>query len=205
MKKSNDVFLLTLVDLLLQLLFLGLVLYAVNAARSASGAAQIAQAVKHAKEVARLDSVSQAKGFSTITELTDWLTRLVPADAERLTAVADKVGGVDSVETLVNKALLGSGPTPCIALPGTRIGVPIARIVLWDDSVLVRSIGDSLSRVMRDLGAGTIPAGATSLSDFRRTFGKLRRLDCRYHALRDERTNLVYARDTVAVVFERGR
>ena len=193
MRKGDDVFLLTLVDLLLQLLFLGLVLFAVDAARRAPESARnAALAIK----IASLDSILRSMSYSSIAELTDILTRMQPAVSEV---------GIDSIITLVNSARRGSGLPACISRPvnGKETPVPIARIVAWDDSVLVSSIGDSLSRVMREAGAEPIPSSAVLLSAFRRRFGGIVQANCRYHAIWVERTRFVDARDTVGTIFTR--
>lgn len=206
MKKSDDVFLLTLVDLLLQLLFLGLVLFAVN---TASGAAPAI----NSETAERLQSVADSTGFSSVTELTDLLTRMAPASVRDFLDGAGKSDGrwisraeFDSTIVAVADSIKrGSGLPPCIAqlVNGRAIPTPIARVVAWDDSISVTPIGDSLVQILRRNGGEQIPSSAIPLSEFRRRFVKLSRSDCRYHAIWDERTDLVYARDTVNLVFYR--
>lgn len=202
MRKGDDVFLLTLVDLLLQLLFLGLVLYAVNASLQSVRAAE---ADAQARTLARLDSIRVAQGYASIAELTDSLTRLAPVELNRLKSLSEAVEGVDSLSALVDKARRGSGKPPCVfdRIEGRDTPRPVARIVAWDDSVLVTSVGDSLTRLLAAAGAGPVPTTAIALAAFRGRFKSLIRPDCRYHAEWVERTRLVFARDTVGVVFNR--
>jgi len=201
-RKGNDVFLLTLVDLLLQLLFLGLVLFAVHAARRSRESARNADL---AAAIAALDSIRESKGYSSIAELTDSLTRLAPVSVDSMLRLVGEVGSIDSLTTLVNKARRGSGLPACISRPenGRETPIPIARIVAWDDSVLVTSIGDSLNRVMREAKLEPSPSAAVPLSMFRRRFGGIVKANCRFHAVWVERTRFVDARDTVGIAFTR--
>lgn len=205
MKRGNDVFLLTLVDLLLQLLFLGLLVSAVSAAERDKPPKQ---KPLRPVTVARLDSISIAQGFANVDALTDELTRLAPIrELHRLAGIAGLVGGVDSMATLVDKARHGSGPPPCISrLVGTKEEpVPVARVTAWDDSVRVESIGDSLSRLLRERGGAAVPSRALMLKEFRGRFEVLVRRDCRYRVALVERTDYKRARDTVNIIFSYSR
>lgn len=205
MKKGDDVFLLTLVDLLLQLMFLGMVLFAVNSA-DADPSLDRSTAIK-------LDSVAKAQGYSSVSDLTDVLSRMVPASLRAWLSSSSQSRGrlfssteIDSIKNaVVDSIKRGSGLPPCLfqSVNGRVIAVPVARVVGWDDSVSITSIGDSLVRLLRASGADQVPAGAIRLSEFRRRFLRLSRPDCRYHVVWEERTDRIYARDTVGLIFNR--
>ena len=210
MKKGDDVFLLTLVDLLLQLIFLGMILFAVNIATWSPGAAD--PGLDRSTAI-KLDSVARAQGYSSVADLTDVLSRMVPASLRAWLASSSQSRGrlfsssqIDSIKNaVVDSIKRGSGYPPCLSqsVNGRVIAVPIARVVGWDDSVSITSIGDSLVRLLRAMGADQVPAGAIRLSEFRRRFLRLSRPDCRYHVVWEERTDRIYARDTVGLVFNR--
>lgn len=205
MKRGDDVFLLTLIDLLLQLLFVGLLVSAADAALREKPAEQIVLAPE---TVARLDSIAKAQGFANVDSLTDELTRLAPVrELRRLAGISSSAGGVDSLKSLVEKAQRGSGLPPCIyRIVGTKQEpVLVARVTAWDDSVRIESIGDSLSRLLREKGRGSVPNHSMMLKEFRRSFEVLVRSDCRYRVALDERTDYKRARDTVAIVFSLSR
>ncbi|NBW66913.1 hypothetical protein EBR44_14300, partial [bacterium] len=94
---------LTLVDLLLQLLFLGLLGFAVSAVAMRGGDKKVPVS---AETLRRLDSIAIAEGYSNVAQLTDALTRLAPIrDMGKLSAMAKQTGGADSVVRIVEQAL----------------------------------------------------------------------------------------------------
>ncbi|WP_348700163.1 hypothetical protein [Duganella fentianensis] len=96
MKKNNDVYFITLIDLLVQVVFLGLLLYVVAEADQEGPATTV--------EVDRntVERLLAASGVSNLTELTDELSKLAPV--KELKGMADfiqKAGGPDAAKQIV--------------------------------------------------------------------------------------------------------
>ena len=72
MKRSEAVFFFTLVDFLIQIAFFALVLYAVVQIQDAKRTEKEAEAARASKDVAHWT------GFSTLSELSDYLSKLAP-------------------------------------------------------------------------------------------------------------------------------
>lgn len=115
MKRNNDVYFITLIDLLVQIIFLSLLLYVVG---KAGEERQLAAQRSAAEKVER---ALKASGVSNITELTDELTKLGPikemkgtadfisraggaAMANRLVGIVTQVGGVERLEGKLDEA-----------------------------------------------------------------------------------------------------
>lgn len=115
MKRNNDVYFITLIDLLVQILFLGLLLYVVAKAGSEK------EQRRQDKESESVQRLLKASGVSNITELTDELTKLAPlkelkgtADfiaraggvtaANKMLDATKQVGGVEQLRTVVQDA-----------------------------------------------------------------------------------------------------
>lgn len=117
MKRNNDVYFVTLIDLLVQIIFLGLLLYVV---------AKAGESVK--KPTPQVDSQAverllKATGVSNLTELTDELSKLAPitelkgtsdfikrvggaAAAKQLVEVTQRAGGAEHVEAAMRDGAL---------------------------------------------------------------------------------------------------
>ncbi|MFC5460179.1 hypothetical protein [Massilia niabensis] len=115
MKRNNDVYFITLIDLLVQIIFLALLLYVVGKA----GEDKQLAAQRSATE--KVERALKASGVSNITELTDELTKLGPikemkgtadfisraggaAMADRLVGIVTQVGGVERLEGKLDEA-----------------------------------------------------------------------------------------------------
>jgi hypothetical protein len=120
MKRNNDVYFITLIDLLVQILFLGLLLYVVAKAGSEK------EQRRQDKESEAVQRLLKASGVSNITELTDELTKLAPlkelkgtadfiaraggvAAANKILDTTKQVGGVDQLRTVVQDAKVMHG------------------------------------------------------------------------------------------------
>src|SRR5260370_14260525 len=98
MNRGDNVFLLTLIDFLFQIIFCGVFLYALVAAPTPD---------REARETAIKRLLSHF-GISDLVLLTDRLTRLVPADAATNSTMFDKLQSLKNFEGAVGP--LSEGP-----------------------------------------------------------------------------------------------
>lgn len=104
MKRNNDVYFITLIDLLVQIIFLGLLLYVV--AKADEENAESAPKVDRAT----LERLLAASGVSNLTELTDELSKLAPVKELKGTAdFIQKAGGPDAARQLLDAAKQAGG------------------------------------------------------------------------------------------------
>lgn len=110
MKKNNDVFFLTLIDFLLQVLFFGLVIFALMNALTQK---------KESEKVAddeRFRQLVKAAGVSNITELTDELTKLAPINELKGTSdYLQKLGSVEGAQKIADMSQEAGGAAALIA------------------------------------------------------------------------------------------
>ena len=93
MKRSQDVFFFTLIDLLLQLLFVAVVVWVID--RATPDPCKGGKCIE--KEPWQV--LAARNGFSTLQELMDYLTRLSPIGGlDSLRRIVDAAGGPDSVK-----------------------------------------------------------------------------------------------------------
>jgi hypothetical protein len=106
MKRSNDIYFLTLIDLLVQALFLGLLLYAIgDADQTKEKQKQEIETSRQQAEQRNIDALLEATGVSNLTELTDELTKLAPIKELKGTAdFISKIGGADDANRLADMA-----------------------------------------------------------------------------------------------------
>lgn len=210
MKKSgNDVFLFTLVDFLLQLLFFGLLLYVVLQAA-------------HTKELA-----AEKHNSMSFLKLQEWVNTMGGQDAIRASLSAfkfvqelggedelravrgmvEEAGGVQRLEAkLARLAKLeqGSGKPPCLTVNGDGQKTEIlANVVASDERVrFVRSNPD-LEQVLSLLGTHYAAVQDLSLDGFKAAFRPLTRIkpECRYTLGFAEKTLLAAPRKAVEQSF----
>jgi membrane-associated protease RseP (regulator of RpoE activity) len=196
MRRSDDVFFFTLIDFLLQVFFFGLLMFVVG------------QLIEHRKDSERAkEDVAKRKvlelaGVSSLTELTDYLSKLVPLDHLRGTkefvdrnggpkevkAAIDAVreaGGVEKVKELQQQVdglthqvaqLEGWGKVSCI--PNVRVGdkyqpKSVARVVVYDDKIVLEDPSPEMKGVLASLGLEFSSVQQLSPSSFRATFAPL--------------------------------
>lgn len=161
MKKGDEVFFFTLVDLFAQVMFFGLVLFAVSKAK---------------------DRDALPVGISNITELTDSLSRLT-AQVARARALEDSITTlvgklVDSTAVLAAQVRAQYGLPPCNGREEY-----IATIVLTDDLIELSEVSPTMDSLIRQVLRST-PAQVRSLSPqaFIAAFRPVaqRYPDCRY-------------------------
>lgn len=104
MKRNNDVYFVTLIDLLIQIVFLGLLLYVVSKAAESTKEAQ------QQSDRLSVERLLKATGVSNLTELTDELSKLAPV--KELKGTADfikRAGGLIAANQLINTAQQSGG------------------------------------------------------------------------------------------------
>lgn len=219
MRRSETVFFFTLVDFLLQICFFGLFIFVTYHSVQAG--------LKHVEDKRRkgithaVDMLQQHFGISNLVELTDYLTKLVPAnqlkgwaefysgigsaDARQIVDFVRQNGGIGEVEKKLRQLEEGSGKPPCIY--DVRDGKKVRRILasaLADDTSIrfLRSTAD-LEAVLALLGANYSEVERLALRDFRQRFEALRRIkpECRYSLLFFEATPLRAPRDAARHAF----
>lgn len=219
MKRSDDVFFFTLIDFLLQAIFFGLVLFAL-----AKTAEQSAIEKQPGDKVA-IDTLISVAGVSSITELTDLLTRLVPArdlrakvglldsiggweTIRKLRPLIDSVGGPDSARLILGRYIHrqdGFGKPPCNYDERDRRRVPrsVASVSATDTLIRFDAETPALDSALSLLGLSYQSIAVLSLNQFKQTFLPLTtlRADCRYWLQFREYTRLVDARDAARVAF----
>lgn len=113
MRRNDEVFFFVLIDFLLQVVFFGLLLFVIwHAAESKQNEDRERQA-----EAGR--AAFKASGVSSIAELMDWLTKLVPLDELRGTKdFIDRNGGQEKVQRAVDAVNAAGGPENVTGLAG---------------------------------------------------------------------------------------
>jgi len=159
MKRGDDVFFFTLIDFLLQVFFFGLLLFVVLQAKSKDDGAALQ------REEAAKERLLKGVGVSSLTELTDLLTRLAPLEELRGTSefmarnggaskaisaveVIKTAGGTENVDKLAQQLKIanarvselegGWGKASCLPNVTTNGKVQpksIARVVVDDDVI----------------------------------------------------------------------
>lgn len=110
MKKNNDVFFLTLIDFLLQVLFFGLVIFALMSALTQK------QNSEKGAENERVKQLLKAAGVSNITELTDELTKLAPIRELKGTSdYLQKLGSTEDAQKLAELSQQAGGAAALVA------------------------------------------------------------------------------------------
>lgn len=218
MQRSDNVFMLTLVDFLVQIIFFGLFVFVVYQNMESSRRQRIAEAEKH------LDTVYDAAGVSNITELTDELGKLAPVGLKGFNTIWGKQGGggqVSEVKAIVEaaggpaglkdkvgrlaKLEQGLGKPPCLfeVRDGKRQGLPVAGVVASADTITFTANTPALQQLLDKLGLSYDGVRSMGLGQFRRTFRRVVELqpDCRYSLVFRETSRLVDPRDAAGSYF----
>ncbi|MDW3688452.1 hypothetical protein RA280_43375 [Cupriavidus sp. CV2] len=202
-KKQDNVFLLTLVDFLIQVIFFGMFAYAAYAAMQDPRVEQLGRMVKSRFEDATDDEVGQAldkatklnskeleralkaeeelqrlqkqMGVSNIAELTDILTKMAPVkELKETSAVIKKAGGIERLNAAVEYYnLRGPGKPHCLTQPGSTSAQPLATLIGYEDHIEIQGLTPQLSTVLEKLGVSFEDVRSLPLREFARTFSKL--------------------------------
>jgi hypothetical protein len=201
-KRSDNVFLLTLVDFLLQIIFVGLFAYAlvtaINTKRDATAMsiakrrsnldeAQLRMLLKALTEVPDVGrALSDGKeikellakhGISNFVELDDTLSRMVPADqvaeVKQIHDVIRAAGGVEAAKKAVSYYVNGVGKPHCLYTSDKRSAVPLTTITAYDDHMTVDGTTAELKKVLTEIGEDPAQVADMSLPAFTKVFSKL--------------------------------
>jgi membrane-associated protease RseP (regulator of RpoE activity) len=193
MRRSDDVFFFTLIDFLLQVFFFGLLLFVVAQTLRSE------EEGNREKEIAERDKLLKTTGVSSLTELTDMLTKMVPLDQLRgdsefiarnggQEAVAEAVkasnsaGGAQKVNEMQGQVeamskrlaqLEGWGKVSCIpniVVNGKLQPKSIATVVVTDDGISLEDPQPEMEGLLQRHGLDFSAVQRLSLPEFRRTF-----------------------------------
>jgi len=201
-KRGDNVFLLTLVDFLLQIIFVGLFAYAlitaINTQRDAA-ALDIAKHLSHLDEeqlhrlleaLAKTPDVGRAlsdghdikklltkHGISDFVELDDTLSRMVPAsqvaEVKQIHDVIRAAGGVAAAKKAISYYVNGVGKPHCLYAADNHRAVPLATLTAYDDHITIDGVTADFKRVLTEIGEDPAQVADMSLPAFTRAFSKL--------------------------------
>lgn len=167
----------------------------------------------------------RASGFSNITELLDYLTKLAPvtefkgiADflstaggmnkAKEAVNAVQAAGGPEKVKTSLEKLRRyeeGTGKPPCLyeVVGDKKVAKPIATVIAEDSTIRFESNTPALEDALRLLGRSFESVKSLPLAEFSRTFAPLiqQQPNCRYTLRFVEATRFVDARDAARFAF----
>lgn len=202
-KKQDTVFLLTLVDFLIQVIFFGMFVFAahvvaqdprierlgamVKSKFQGISDTQIEQILDTAKAVdpvaiadgqkARdeLQKLQKQFGVSNIAELTDLLTKMAPVkELQASSELIKKAGGLERMQAAVEYYnSKGPGKPHCLTKPGTTSAQPIATLTGYEDHIEISSTTPQFEAVLERLGYSLEAVRSLPLSNFARMFSKL--------------------------------
>jgi len=193
MRRSDDVFFFTLIDFLLQVFFFGLLLFVVGQT--------LQQDEKNTrdKEEKKREELFKSAGVSSITELTDLLTKMAPLEnlrgtsdfmarnggyegVEAAVAAASAAGGAEKVSELNTQVaamsdriakLEGWGKVSCIpniTVNGAVQPKSIATVIVTDDQITLESPEPEMQALLRSMNLEFQDVQQLSLSSFKSTF-----------------------------------
>ena len=200
LRRSNDVFLLTLVDFLVQVIFFAVFIFVVY---------QTLIKDPNAKDYdsAQVTKAIQLAGVSDLNELTDELTKLAPVNLKGFNAKLGDGGAAKLDRKLERLAKLerGQGKPACIyeTVDGERKPKMLATAIGSASSITFVENTPQLQTLLSSLGLTFENVRSLSLPAFRRAFAGAihKQPECRYTIVLRETTNLVNARDAAQQIF----
>jgi hypothetical protein len=208
-RQSEHILYITLIDFLLQILFLGLVISVVYAASlDTTVDDQNNKDVKTPQE--NFSQIQKLTGISNITELTDLLTRLGPLQqatkdresVEKLSSEINKVGGLDSAKKILSDrvaVLGGQGSKSC--LPNKA---RIATFHVYKDSIELGSFdAKEFPDLLIKLALTIEKVQRLSLNEFTKNFSPVKTLfpDCKFNIDVIEHSFDTRPRDVIRPIF----
>jgi hypothetical protein len=214
--RSDSIFLLTLVDFLIQVIFFGLFIFVVYQT--------VLQRDRRRYDPAAVDRAVETAGVSNLTELVDELSKLAPvrlkgfnatlgneaneAQVRRAAEAIKEAGGASGVSNAMQrlaKLERGSGLPACIdeTVDGSRRVVPLATATGTGSSIVFDAPTPQLDTLLADIGLGFGSVKSLSLRDFPRVFQRVltKHPNCRYTIVLRETTRMVNARDAAGQIF----
>lgn len=215
-QRSDSIFLLTLVDFLVQIIFFGLFIFVVHQT--------IVQREKRKYDPAAVDRAVETAGVSDLTELVDELSKLAPvrlkgfnatlgdeANEEQVRGAAEAIreaGGASGVTNAMKrlaKLEKGSGLPACLdeTVGGARRATTLATATGTGDSIIFDGPTPQLTKLLGEVGLDFVSVRALGLRDFGRTFQRVltKYPNCRYTIVLRETTRMVNARDAAGQIF----
>lgn len=204
MRQSEHVLYITLVDFLLQLLFLGMVISVIYS--STQPDPEETQSNK-----SFIEQVKKSTGISDLTILTDLLTRLGPLNqasakveiGRDLEDAVKKVGGKDEALKLLNAAATkkGQGLPPCLAK-----GEKLVTFHAYSDRIEIQTpITPEMSSLLKYLETSIESVSRLSLAEFARVFAPVyarnQKEQCIYNVVVNEHVYDTRPRDVIRKTF----
>jgi hypothetical protein len=216
LRRSDNVFLLTLIDFLIQIIFFGLVIFVF-----------FSESEKKNKNTYPPEQVQKAidgAGVSSIVELNDELSKLAPVrlkgfneklgaakgdtDMSRVAEAIQKAGGADKLPDALDKLAKleqGAGKPPCLfdTVGGKKQARAIATAVGGASNITFQGETPDLANLLRARNLQYSEVHSLSLTQFRRIFSRVIEAEpnCRYTLEFRETTRLVDARDSAGQIF----
>lgn len=182
-KKGDDgVFSFTLIDLLVQIIFLGIFVFAVETESASSD--------KKENEVMKKKLAELQEGAGKYKDLNDRLTALSPHYMELIKELQEK------------KAKGGLDKPSCLSSADGKVQT-LANLRLVDDRIEVIENNPNLELVLKDLGHKFESVRTMSPTKFKQVFGGIRKYksDCVFYMGLCERSKNLDLRDTVEQLF----
>jgi hypothetical protein len=215
-QRSDSVFLLTLVDFLVQVIFFGLFVFVVYQV--------MLQRERRGYDAATVNRAVEAAGVSNLTELVDELSKLAPvrlkgfnatlgknadqAQVQRAAEAIREAGGAsgvsDAMERLT-KLERGSGLPACLdeTVNGTRRAATLGSATGTDGGIVFDAPTPELTKLLDEVGLDYGSVRSLDLRNFPRVFRRVvtKHPSCRYTIVLRERTRMVGARDAAGQIF----
>lgn len=215
-QRSDSVFLLTLVDFLVQVIFFGLFIFVVYQA--------MLQRDRRRYDPAVVDRAVETAGVSDLTELVDELSKLAPirlkgfnatlgnesdeAQVRRAAEAIREAGGAAGVSDAMQrlaKLERGSGLPACLDenVGGVRRTVTLATATGTGSGIVFDAPTPQLTRLLDEVGLDFGAVRALGLREFPRVFRRVltKHPKCRYTIVLRETTRMVGARDAAGQIF----
>lgn len=215
-QRSDSVFLLTLVDFLVQVIFFGLFVFVVHQA--------ILQRDRRHYDPAVVDRAVETAGVSDLTELVDELSKLAPvrlkgfnatlgneSDEAQVRRVAEAIreaggaAGVSDAMQRLAKLERGSGLPACLdeTVGGVRRAVTLATATGTGSSIVFDAPTPQFTRLLDEIGLDFGSVRSLGLREFPRVFRRVltKHPKCRYTIVLREKTRMVNARDAAGQIF----
>ncbi len=209
MRQTEHILYITLIDFLLQILFLGMVVGVIYAAtKDPKVEDPKAQQAKSAQET--LLNIKKLTGVSNITELTDLLTRLGPlqqankkvVDFDNISSDVDKVGGLNSAKKiLADHAAISGGQGSKSCLPNKA---KLATLHVFRDRIELGSYDPKeFPDLLEKLSLSKQKVERLSLDEFTKSFGQVKTLfpDCKFNVDVVEHSFDTRPRDVIRPIF----
>ena len=201
-QRSDSVYLLTLVDFLLQIIFVGLFAWAIVSALNTKKAAtttvlenalkgwdeeqirRLMAALKASPDVGKalkdqqeLEKFLGKQGVSNLVELTDKLSKMVPVDQvagiKDIQKLIADAGGVQNARNAVSAYVHGVGKPHCLYASDRKTALPLATVTAFDDEIVFDAPTEELNKVLSQMGESFGTISRLSLPEFSRKFSKV--------------------------------